>query len=92
MKGTVRIAMLQLLRGYKLLISPLLPHACRYVPTCSDYAAEAIDRHGAMRGGMLALRRLLRCHPLAAHGYDPVPAPASESSSGGIFPAPLLRR
>lgn len=59
--------------GYKRWISPMLPHACRFVPTCSEYAMEAIERHGAMRGSLLALARLLRCHPLARAGYDPVP-------------------
>jgi putative membrane protein insertion efficiency factor len=62
-------------RGYKLLVSPLLPPACRFLPTCSEYAAEAIERHGAWRGIMLASRRLARCHPWGGSGYDPVPEP-----------------
>ncbi len=66
---TVLIAML---RGYKWLLSPLLPPACRYVPSCSEYAMEAIARHGAIRGGLRAAWRLLRCHPFARGGYDPV--------------------
>ncbi len=61
------------LRGYKRWISPMLPHACRFVPTCSEYAMEAIERHGAARGSLLAVARVLRCHPLARAGYDPVP-------------------
>ncbi|MEO8349279.1 MAG: membrane protein insertion efficiency factor YidD [Acidobacteriota bacterium] len=61
------------LRFYKVAISPLLPRACRYEPTCSVYAREAIDRHGLSRGGVLALRRLARCHPFRAGGFDPVP-------------------
>ena len=61
------------LRFYKTAISPLLPRACRYEPTCSVYAREAIERHGLSRGGVLALRRLARCHPLRAGGFDPVP-------------------
>jgi putative membrane protein insertion efficiency factor len=63
---------LQLLRAYKWAISPMLPAACRYVPTCSEYAMEAVERYGALRGGWMALGRLLRCHPLAGAGYDPV--------------------
>jgi putative membrane protein insertion efficiency factor len=65
-----------LIRGYQLLISPLLPPACRYLPTCSDYAQESIVRHGALIGSWLALRRLARCHPWGGSGYDPVPAVA----------------
>lgn len=60
-------------RGYQLFISPLLPPACRYTPSCSQYALEALERHGAWRGSYLAVRRLLRCHPFRAGGYDPVP-------------------
>lgn len=62
-----------ILRGYKRWISPMLPHACRFVPTCSEYALEAVELHGALRGSWLAVTRLLRCHPLARAGYDPVP-------------------
>lgn len=65
-------AVLMLLRGYKRLISPLLTPSCRYVPTCSDYAAEAVEQYGALRGALKALGRILRCHPLAGGGYDPV--------------------
>jgi putative membrane protein insertion efficiency factor len=68
-----RRVLLASLRAYKWMLSPLLPPACRYVPTCSEYAAEAIERHGAVRGSLLALRRLLRCHPLVRGGFDPVP-------------------
>lgn len=69
----VRRAMVALLRGYKRFISPLLPPACRFEPTCSVYAREAIERFGAARGSWLALRRLGRCHPLNPGGWDPVP-------------------
>lgn len=65
--------MLGALRLYKSAISPLLPPACRYTPTCSEYAYEAVERHGVLRGGWLATRRILRCHPFARGGHDPVP-------------------
>jgi uncharacterized protein len=63
---------LYLLRGYKWALSPILPPACRYVPTCSDYAMEAVDRYGVFRGGLMAMWRVLRCHPFVQGGYDPV--------------------
>ena len=66
-------AMLASLRFYKRRISPLLPPACKYTPTCSEYAMQALERYGAVYGGYLAARRLLRCHPFAKGGYDPVP-------------------
>jgi uncharacterized protein len=64
---------LALIRFYRAAISPWLPSACRYLPTCSQYAYQAVERHGPLRGGWLALRRLFRCHPLHPGGYDPVP-------------------
>lgn len=64
---------LALLRWYKRAVSPLMPPACRYTPTCSEYAMEAIERHGLGRGALLAARRVLSCHPFARGGYDPVP-------------------
>ena len=70
-------------RAYRLLVSPLLAPRCRYLPTCSEYAIEALRRHGALRGGLLALRRILRCHPWGGHGYDPVPpAPPTTPRAG----------
>ena len=66
-------AALLLLRAYKVAVSPLFAGACRYLPSCSDYAAEAIRTHGLLRGGALAARRLGRCHPFGGAGYDPVP-------------------
>lgn len=69
------------IRFYQHFISPLLPPACRYYPTCSAYAAQAVLRHGLVKGGWLALRRLCRCHPWGGSGYDPVP-PARHSKNG----------
>lgn len=63
-------------RAYKLTLSPLIGRQCRFLPTCSDYAAEALIVHGPWRGGWLMTRRLCRCHPFGGHGYDPVPPPA----------------
>jgi putative membrane protein insertion efficiency factor len=78
--------LLGLVRGYQLLVSPLLPSACRYYPTCSRYAAEALEHYGASRGAALAVRRVLRCHPWGGHGYDPVPVDAP--GKAGTLPAP----
>ena len=64
---------LAILRFYKRWISPALPPACRFTPTCSEYAYQAIEKYGAARGGWLGLRRLSRCHPWNPGGYDPVP-------------------
>ncbi|HET7206831.1 MAG TPA: membrane protein insertion efficiency factor YidD [Terriglobales bacterium] len=72
MKQFAKAAVLRGLRGYKWLLSPMLPPACRYVPTCSEYAMEAVEIHGVLRGGTMAVWRLLRCHPLARGGFDPV--------------------
>jgi len=65
--------LLALVGVYRLFVSPWLPAACRFEPTCSRYALEALERHGAMRGGFMTLRRILRCHPWNPGGYDPVP-------------------
>lgn len=66
--------LLGLVAVYRYLLSPFLPQACRFAPSCSAYAAEALQRHGALTGGWLALRRVIRCHPWGGTGYDPVPA------------------
>ena len=65
-----------LVTAYRLLVSPVLGPACRFAPSCSAYAIEALRVHGALHGTLLALRRVLRCHPWGGHGYDPVPPPA----------------
>lgn len=67
------ILLIGVARGYQLLISPVLPQTCRFHPTCSGYAIDAIQLHGPGRGGLLALRRITRCHPWGGQGYDPVP-------------------
>lgn len=74
MKLFVRSLCVLPIRFYQRIISPLLPPACRFYPTCSAYAVEAIMHHGLLRGGWLALRRLARCHPWGGSGYDPVPS------------------
>ena len=63
------------LRAYKLTLSPFIGRDCRFTPTCSEYAAEAILSHGPLKGGWMGLRRILRCHPWGGSGYDPVPEP-----------------
>ncbi|MGI8733370.1 MAG: membrane protein insertion efficiency factor YidD [Pyrinomonadaceae bacterium] len=68
----MKTILISILRFYKLAISPLLPPSCRFIPTCSEFAMEAITRRGALRGSLLALRRLVRCHPFNPGGYDPV--------------------
>lgn len=68
-----RFGVLVLIRGYQLVLSPMLPASCRYIPTCSAYAYEAVSRYGALRGGWMAVRRIARCHPFRPGGYDPVP-------------------
>ena len=75
-------ALLWLIRFYRRKISPHRPPSCRYTPTCSQYAQTAIERYGALRGGRMAARRILRCHPFAKGGYDPVPE----------WPSAILRR
>jgi uncharacterized protein len=70
-----------LVRLYQLLLSPVLSPNCRYLPTCSAYAIEALRTHGAVRGSWLALARVLRCHPWGGHGYNPVPPPPRPSAA-----------
>ncbi|HEX4785378.1 MAG TPA: membrane protein insertion efficiency factor YidD [Candidatus Sulfotelmatobacter sp.] len=75
---------LRLLRAYKWAVSPLFLPACRYVPTCSEYAMEAVERYGGFRGGLMAVLRLLRCNPFARGGYDPVVKANAGSERAGF--------
>ncbi len=68
----MKLIAIYFLRAYKLLISPLFPPSCRFMPTCSEYAAEAIGKYGFLKGMVLGIKRILRCHPFAAGGFDPV--------------------
>jgi hypothetical protein len=76
----LRAGAIGLIRGYQLILSPLLGPRCRFYPSCSHYACEALQQHGLLRGWWLALRRIGRCHPFSAGGFDPVP-PAAEHRS-----------
>jgi uncharacterized protein len=69
----MRWLLIAFVRSYQVALSPLLPAACRYYPSCSAYAVEAIERYGALRGGWLAMKRIGRCHPFRPGGFDPVP-------------------
>ena len=69
----MKYLLLKFVRFYQVAISPMLPPRCRYTPTCSQYAVEALQKHGVYKGSMLALRRICRCHPFGGSGYDPVP-------------------
>jgi uncharacterized protein len=79
------------IRLYQLVLSPILPPRCRYLPTCSDYALEALAAHGVLAGAWLALRRVARCHPWGGSGYDPVP-PAPHRRPRHQRPDPRLHR
>ncbi|MEZ4774533.1 MAG: membrane protein insertion efficiency factor YidD [Bacteroidia bacterium] len=74
--------MIMIVRFYQGAISPFTPATCRYVPTCSHYAVEAIQKHGPLKGGWMAIRRISRCHPWGGSGYDPVPEPEHHHGAG----------
>ena len=76
--GLIARVMLGTIKVYQRVLSPLLGQNCRYQPTCSAYAMTAIERYGSMAGGLMALRRISRCHPWGGHGYDPVPEKHNE--------------
>jgi putative membrane protein insertion efficiency factor len=80
MTNPASLALIGAVRAYQLFVSPLLGHNCRFLPSCSDYALDAVRRHGPVSGSWLAGKRLCRCHPWGGDGYDPVP-PASSLSS-----------
>lgn len=84
--GAAARGLIVLVTAYRWLVAPLLGPACRFAPSCSEYALDALRAHGAARGAWLALRRVLRCHPWGGQGHDPVPPPA-----GGRRPAAAPR-
>ncbi len=73
MKHKIILPFIWLIRGYQRYISPLTPPSCRYMPTCSQYSIEALQKHGLRKGGWLAIKRISSCHPWGGSGYDPVP-------------------
>lgn len=81
----MRRLLIAIVRGYRLLLSPWLGSACRFEPTCSLYAIEALERHGAWRGGCLSAGRLMRCGPWCAGGHDPVPQQLARHPVAGLF-------
>jgi len=87
MRPAIVTALIAPIRAYRYLISPMLGPTCRFYPSCSCYAEEALQQHGALHGSYLTVRRLLRCHPWHEGGYDPVP-PATPINNEAIKPAP----
>ena len=81
----LQIILVALLRVYKTVISPWLPPACRFEPSCSVFAMEAVQTHGALRGSWLSIKRLARCQPWCRGGFDPVPAPPNPDSHNGCL-------
>jgi uncharacterized protein len=77
----IRGVLVMLIKGYRLFLSPYLGQNCRYEPSCSAYAVEALQRHGLLRGGWMAVKRVSRCHPWHEGGYDPVPSPSDSNAT-----------
>ncbi len=84
----MRGLMILVVRAYQVVLSPLLPPSCRYTPSCSNYAIEALQKHGALRGGWLAAKRIARCHPFRPGGHDPVPEPIIIAASTSAISTP----
>ncbi len=82
----IRTVLKLLIRGYQLFVSPILGANCRYAPSCSQFAVEAIETHGAVRGSWLAVKRIGRCHPWGGSGYDPVPSGRDHDRAAGARP------
>ena len=82
----IRTVLKLLIRGYQLFVSPILGANCRYAPSCSQFAVEAIETHGAVRGSWLAVKRIGRCHPWGGSGYDPVPSGQDHDHAAGARP------
>ncbi len=80
MRDPVSLALVGAVRAYQWVVAPLLGPRCRYLPSCSEYAIDAVRAHGSLHGSWLAAKRVARCHPWGGHGHDPVPAPAHPSS------------
>lgn len=83
----MRKVLIILVKGYRLLLSPFIGRHCRFEPTCSCYAIDALERHGSLRGSWLTIRRILRCHPFSPGGYDPVPEPKDKPNHGQSTPS-----
>jgi putative membrane protein insertion efficiency factor len=88
----LRAALIGLIKLYRLTLSPVMPPVCRFTPTCSAYALEAVERHGGIRGGWMAARRLMRCRPWGPSGYDPVPPLDGAALAGGTSEAVGIER
>ncbi len=84
----MRYLLILLIRGYQLIVSPLFPPSCRFIPSCSEYARQALETHGLLKGAMLSAWRLVRCQPLCAGGLDPVPEPRPATSRPAAVPSP----